>query len=53
MQFQELLDKEHSDGAKQMLDLVTRMISDGMEDDVMRLRDDEDFYQTMLKKYNL
>lgn len=36
-----------------MLDLVTRMLSDGWADEVMRLQTDEDLYQDMLKKYNL
>lgn len=36
-----------------MLDLVTRMLSDGWSDEVMRLQTDEDLYQDMLKKYNL
>ena len=61
MQFQELLDREHSEGVEEgkkegtgiTLALVTQMLSDGLADDVIRLQSDEDFYQTMLKKYKL
>lgn len=41
------------EGSDKMLDLVTRMLSDGLADEVMCLQTDEDLYQDMLKKYNL
>lgn len=45
--------KRRHEGSDKMLDLVTRMLSDGWADEVMRLQTDEDLYQDMLKKYNL
>lgn len=45
--------KRRHEGSDKMLDLVTRMLSDGWADEVMCLQTDEDLYQDMLKKYNL
>ena len=61
MQLGELLKREHDEGYKtgsekataQMLELVSRMIADGKTDLIPRLKEEEAFYQEMLKEYHL
>ena len=52
MQFEELLKREHDEGTRQMLELVSRMIADGKTDLIPQLKE-EVFYQEMLKDYHL
>ena len=43
----------HDKGSRQMLELVSCMMSDGKADQIPRLKTDKGFYQEMLKEYNL
>ena len=52
MQFEELLKREHDEGTRQMLELVSRMIADGKTDLIPQLKE-EVFCQEMLKEYHL
>lgn len=57
MQFEEMLKREHSigkqEGTWQMWELISHMITDGRTDLIPKLREDEAFYQEMLKEYHL
>ena len=53
MQLGELLKREHDEGTRQMLELVSRMIADGKTDLIPRLKEEEAFCQEMLKEYHL
>ncbi|MBD5456466.1 MAG: Rpn family recombination-promoting nuclease/putative transposase [Lachnospiraceae bacterium] len=52
MQFQELLKREHEKGSQKVLKLITLMTADGKADELSRL-ESEEFYQEMIKEYNL
>jgi len=65
MQFEEMLKREHmegyeagykegqTEGSLQMLELISRMITDGKTDMIPRLKTESAFYQEMLKEYHL
>jgi len=53
MQFEEMLKKEHEDGAWKMWELVSRMIADGKTDMIPRLKSEENFYKEMLQEYQI
>ncbi len=53
MRFEELLEKEHTKGTKETLELVSRMVEDGKAEQIPRLKNDQKFYEEMLETYQL